>query len=224
MHHINNLGNVVQTGHHFAKYSDPSGYNEEMGEYVFNPPTFLVGVDLQFRFHGLVDQTHLTIHIIRQKKMVTSFYDQAHTSNFLPNTLDKLDQIAGFSVHELDRKVFEVIQSRKVYINSKGEANVADLANNTYTSQPTTRSTVHKHMYIPFNKTLKPCDPSTYDETGLRMYKHGDPFKYDKMHPLANVWCLISCDDQSALGTNIGLGDGVHVEIIRKCIWRDPLQ
>jgi len=47
-------------------------------------------------------------------------------------------------------------------------------------------------------------------------------YNYDNQHPLSNIWCLISTDDETAVASVI-TGDAVSVEIIRTCIWRDPI-
>lgn len=81
------------------------------------------------------------------------------------------------------------------------------------------------------NKVIKQIDASTRedgnmaDEVGL----DGDDsstgvgsYNYDNVHPLANLWCIISCDDQSSVLDSV-TGDQVAVEIIRTCVWRDPV-
>jgi len=222
MFHLNLLKGLTTTGHKFQLHEDDGGYMEEGGQESFNPPTFLEAVDLQFEFKGFVDNTRITIHVIRQKKLAATFYNQSDTDNYLPETLPNLTKIAGFSPYEIDRKTFQVIAERKIFMNSKGAANVADTAQDRNTSDPTTTSVKYAHIRVPFKKELKPINPDTYDESGISSFVSTKPFMYRKMHPLANVWCLISCDDVTDFGSTI-TGDAVSVNIIRKVMWRDPL-
>ena len=51
-------------------------------------------------------------------------------------------------------------------------------------------------------------------------HPHSAIWAFDNQHPLNNVWCVISTDDESTLGATF-TGDAVGVQIIRKLTWQD---
>lgn len=218
MYHINALGNPSNF-QEFHLYSDV-GYNEEDATHVFNNDVYLVGVDLQFEFSGFCDNTHVRVDIIRQKKLCAAFWAQNGAENYLPQTLDNLKQIAGFSPHEINRDMFEIQATRKLYFNSKGSANLADTGQDRNTLDATTTNVKHCHIYVPFKKKLKLVGDQGQESLGNVMSSHAHKYEWANTHPLANVWCLISSDDQTA-AASVVTGDAISCKIIRKCIWRD---
>lgn len=218
MFHLDALGSQSAIGN-FALFND-NGYNEEDHSHVFNNEVYLVGVDLQFEFSGFLDNTHIRVDIIRQKKHCASFWSQTTGNNYLPQTLNKFKQIAGFSAHEINRDMFEVQQTRRIYINSKGSSNTADTAQDRNTADPTTAPVKHCHIYVPYKKTLRLVGDHSREPLGNVMPSSSHLYEWGNQHPLANVWCLISSDDYTDLASLV-TGDAVSVKIIRKCIWRD---
>lgn len=220
MYHLDGLGSPA-TFNTFSLYTDV-GYNQEDATHVFNNEVFLVGVDLQFEFSGFLDNTHVRVDIIRQKKYCPAFWSQQSGANYLPQTLDNLKQIAGFSPHEINRSMFEVMHTRKLYFNSKGSANAADLVQDRNTSDPTTAPIKHCHIYVPFKKMLKLVGDHGQEALGNVMSSSLHKYEWNNTNPLANVWCLISSDDLTGAASAV-TGDAVSCKIIRKCIWRDAV-
>ena len=100
-------------------------------------------------------------------------------------------------------------------MNSKGTTNIAaaidaeSLAPDTITD-PSTSDVKHCHIYVPFKKMLRPMDKNNVMESGGGIIiDQLNPYAFDKLHPLTNVWCLLSTDDQSAVGSTIITGDAV---------------
>ena len=205
----------------FEKYTD-DGYNEHMNKHMPNAHVYMVGVDLQFQISGFVDNTHVRIDIIRQKKINTDFYNQSNATNYLPQTLGNLKELAGFSANELNRQVFEVISSKKVFLNSRGSSNLLDTSQDRETIRGTTSNVKHCHIYVPINKDLKMLENHLDESWGMDHALANHPYDYTNQNPLQNIWCLISCDDKTQMDS-IVTGDAVSVSIIRKCYWRDRM-
>lgn len=51
---------------------------------------------------------------------------------------------------------------------------------------------------------------------------HGSAWGHNNQHPLSNIWCILSTDDETAISP--GTGDNVSVKIIRKLTWQDSLR
>jgi hypothetical protein len=189
----------------------------------------MVGIDYQFKIKGFLQNTHIRIDVIRQKAMMGDFWEQRGNGNFLPQTLTKLKNLAGFSPNELNKSIFKVLQSRKIYLNSRGSSSIADHVLNLdgvtreNTIDGTTPPEKHCHIYVPLNQTLKPIKSGVSERFGdMDSDGQHNTFAHEKMHPLKNVWILISTDDDQQLKDAL-TGDEIQIEIIRKCIWRDQL-
>jgi hypothetical protein len=222
---VNAVGQVEKTNHNFV-HDQQDGMFVENKAHV-NAPCFLHGIDFQFQFEGYVQNTHIRIDIIRQKRMDTPLWSIASTRNFLPDTLDKLKHIAGFTANDIPKAYFDIIATKKLYLNSKVSETLLGAAqsgaDNQARVEATTSNIKHCHMYVPFKKKLNPIN-ATVEEMGLEVnnsdFASVNPFEHTKMHPLSNVWMLISSDDAFADQVN---QDKVTCQIIRKVFWRDPV-
>jgi len=225
--HVNNLLNSTPAIGNFQLWQDSEGFHEQDAQHHPNYPCYLIGVDYQFKISGFTQNTHIKIDVIRQKKMMGDFWEQRGNGNFLPQTLKKLKNLAGFSPNEINKEYFTVLQSRKIFLNSRGSSSIHDAALDLdgieNTVDATTRNEKHCHLYVPIKATLKPIKSGTAELFG-DMDSDGmhNTFTYDKMHPLKNIWILISTDDDTELGDSF-TGNEVKVEIIRKCLWRDQV-
>ena len=236
MWHINGFGNVNHTSHSFVKWADPADmyHDKDDDHYPNGPKLKLLSVELEFEFSGFVDCTHISVHIIRQKKMVDpNFYNQNKADQFLPMTLTGMKNIAGFDPNRRDRSVFQVIAQKKIFMNSKGSANVLDTIANVNTIEGSTAPCKTCKIYYRPNQVMKTLVSPTIEDADVHagshpptvdatMRPHSSVWAYDNLHPLASHWCLISCDDKTALG-DIVTGDAVSVKINRRLVWRDPI-
>lgn len=220
MMHINNLGQSTSF-HDWTLWKDPGGYNEEMGTHVAQSPLYVRGVDLQFEIQGFCKNTHVRIDIIRQKKMDTPFWKRTNTSNYLPQTLEKLVGIAGFGPEHINTDIFQVLKTKRLFFNSKGSANLADKGQDRNTLDATTRNIQHCHIYVPVNRTQKPVDPDLKEEMEDGVTNNTNPWHFSNMHPLSNIWCLISTDDKTDIASLV-TGDAISVKCVRKFMFRDP--
>lgn len=232
-------GGVVSKGV-FSELAQP-GYGQMFDDDGLNVPNGpimnLIGCKLQFQVRADSSVRHVEFHIVRQKKINTQFFRQSDADNFLPNCLGAFRELAGpFAYNRIDKRYFEVIAHRKIYINSKGTVTPADIAaGHQYTAEATTPNKKFLNMYLRFNKVQKQLESSineennsdnlTHDATG----EHGNVnidvasnWSYDNIHPLANMFCIISTDDNQNYASVI-TGDAVKVDIIRSMFWRDKI-
>ena len=163
--HVNALGNVQHTNNRFNVWNDPAGsaagFHDHEDLRLCNGPTARLNfVDLQFEFSGFVDATRIHIHVIRQKRMDTDFWNQNYADKFLPQTLTGLKNIAGFNPNRISYKDFEVLATKKIFMNSKGQANVIDTAQDRNTTDATTASVKYAHINLKLNKVIKQLNSS----------------------------------------------------------------
>jgi len=254
---------IADYGRYFNVYQNDSDYpfQERNEEHVANGPKLkLLYADFQFRFSGYVPDTRIRIDVVRQKRSTSDIY--AHWSGiplslaqFLPYTFPGFKQLAGFHPNEIDRKTFEVIKTKHLYMNSHGMSSVVDHAIdaiNTGTSgaqADVSHDTVHAttppvkyyHMRLNLNKIVKQLIPSLSEHSGVdtqagnaleqenneNFQANHSNYKWSNLHPLSNIWVLISCDDHRSLADIIPLQGAaangrVQVDVIRKMCWRDP--
>lgn len=225
VYHINTLGSSVPFAQPFQLYSGSNTYNSEYSKHKFNPPIYLAGVNLEFELSGYMDNTNVRIDIIRQKTVGTTFWQSSSSTNYLPQTLTRLKNIAGFGPESINTKVFEIIKTKRVFFNSKATANVVDTAQDRNTTQTSTSNIKHCNVWVPYGKMLKTLDtqaiPEDAGNMGIDIHQN-TPFHYQKQNPLSVIWCLISTDDQTDIASVV-TGDALSVRMVRKCYWRDPL-
>ena len=203
------------------------------------PKMFLKSVDLQFKFSGYVDNTRLRIDVVRQKTVAkSSLWAPSGTENFMPNNAHGFKRLAGFTVNTIDRSMFQVLKTKYVFINSKGTSNLVETvaattgeAGQDTTTDPTTTNEKYCRLTLPLNRVIKQIDVSTNesgqmtDDVGLDGDSNSNgvgSYNWDNVSPFANIWCIISCSDSSDILESV-TGDRVSVEIIRTCVWRDPV-
>ena len=191
---------------------------------------------LTFQVDALVNDAHVTIQIIRQKKMPPWGHQQDNI-NYLPAGGAAFKRLAGpMATNQLDPKTYEVCATRKIYINSKGRTTAADHASaHQYSSYPTTNGI--KHCVIDFkpNKVYKQLDTAIDQITGNEDFdvnvttNHQDvaadmvgSWSYDNIHPLANYWVLITCDKHGNPAAAL-TGSEVSVTFKRENWWRDKI-
>jgi hypothetical protein len=230
VYHVNNIGLVTQLGQ-FQVFHSPYQSSEDVDN-VANHPCFLKYVKLEFEFKGFVDDTHVRIDIVRQKRIGnTDWFNDRITvrSNTLPYGVKKFENLAGFTQEHIDPKAWQVLKTRKLYFNSKGVSSLLDNANEDYPTVESTTSYVKRcAITVPFNRMLKPLDKGGYGEsygsTDHYMNTQNDDtkgmFSWWNQAPTHNVFCLISCSDQSELGSTI-TGDAIDCKIHRTDVWRD---
>ena len=196
-------------------------------------------VNLKFKFTGVVTDTRITIHIIKQKKFVHDFWamDTSHIrSMFLPNSLQSMRNLAGFTPNTIDRTTFDILASRKLYLNSAASQQSLDGGINYTMEQSTTSDTKICNIVLRLDKILKQLHVSQDEpegdedlnvaESANPMFGVKGPYKYTNLHPLSTIWCLISTDDTQSLSDLIPDADGVNrgnlkMECIRKMTWQD---
>ena len=231
----NNGDHVIRImGFNKCSYTGLQLYDKEEDHVVNGPKILLKEVELQFKVHGFLDDTRVRIDVIRQKKAVDKDVWNYHDSNthYMPHLAHGMKDLAGFSPNEIDPSFFEILATRKLYFNSKGSSNVLDTANSEITTEATTVPTKYCTINVKFPKGGKVCKQlhSSIDETTgsdavdqdievLEVDAKGS-YSWENQHPLSNIWCIVSCDDQTAFGSDV-TGDSCAVEVIRKCVWRD---
>jgi len=228
------LGEPVPSNSSFDLYQGNTDhdFNDLDDRVKVNGPTLkLLWATYQFKFEGFAQDCRIRVDFIRQKKMVTDFYNQNIAKNFLPDTLDGFKGIAGFSPNEIDKSKFQVLKTKYLYINAASSSNIVDTAEDRATTEATTAPTKFCKVSLKLNKILKQIVPSQSESSGgdnsgegrpQTEHPHHSSWCYDNQHPLSNVWCLISCDDTRGLTEDV-LGEHVKVSIIRKMTWQDKM-
>ena len=173
-----------------------------------------------------------------------------HTGKqFLPYPIEDFKRLAGWTTNSIDYKRFEVLKTVKVFVNSKGNSpplhQAADVVENgvedandhgEVMTPGTTNSEIIRHVRLNINKAYKQLDSSKVysggtdgliGEDDINLDAHNDdhghsegPYSFDNLNPFTNIWCVLSCDDDTALASII-TGDSVGIDIIRRCCWRD---
>lgn len=245
-----NLGNVLDHNQEFQIYQGNdvyanaldgfANYHKDDADHIVNGPKLkLLRVSFQFRFSGFVDDCRIKIQVIRQKKLETDFYTDRNNHNFLPYTLSGFRDLAGWNPNRIDKKSFQIIAEKRCYMNSRGLKSAQDMVATAGLAGATTMDTTHSttpnkryiNLTVPWNKAVRQLDSSVSETTGVDdtdqpqheiFHNHGGSYQYTNIHPLANVWVLISCDDTHDSHLSALSQDQVRVECIRTCTWRDP--
>lgn len=224
--HVSSIGHFTLTNQNLMAADRDNEHR------VNGPSLLLKEIDLQFRFTGYLDDTRIRVDIIRQKKAIPGhvWNPNAAYETFMPHLMPYMQNLAGFTSNEIDRSVFQVLATRRVYINSKGSANAADLLEDRNTIDGSTVNTKYCNICLKMNKVCKQLDSSVDESDGLDNFgldAHDEDntdakgsYAFDNQHPLANLWCIVSTDDQTAFGSIVS-GDAVNCTILRKCVWRD---
>jgi hypothetical protein len=223
-------GGVRNMGHFTG--SAGYGWNADDAAHVPNGPKLLLkSAMFKFKFQGFVDNTKIRIDFIRQKSTISGdAWNPLGADQFLPHTSYAFRQLCGFTSNYIDRSKYEVITTKHLYMNSRGSANPADVLQDRNTTDATTSNIRYCNVYLKLNKVCKQLDSSVTEDNGNDdplLDAHNDDgvlsknsYDYTNQHPLSNIWCFISTDDQTAFGSIVD-GDSVKVDIIRKLVWRD---
>lgn len=235
--HVNNVGiSTASNSAFFQKYEGP-GTDYDMGDldhtYTANGPTLkLRSVNFQLRFHGFVHDCRIRIDVVRRKSVVTDYWNQNHAKQFLPDVLPGFKDLAGFTANRIDTSAYQILKTKHVYINSRGESTFADATDGEpdTTTDPNTAATKHCNVYLKLNQLLKQLKPSVdeltdQDHLGMNTQNtsragSGSSWSYDNQHPLRNTWLIISCDDDNGYLDSV-TQDSISVEMIRTCVWQD---
>jgi len=247
---VQNEGSPPSNIGHWQVPGHIPAYANDSSHVVNGPKIKLLSVNYQFRFHGFVNSRMIRIDFVRQKKVVQgSLWNPSDTANFLPNSSHQFQRLAGFTANKIDTKTFEVIATRRVFLDSKGasplgtqtlenlpggENHVPD-SNATKVTMPSTGHMRYVNINLPLNRVYKQIDSSvsevTGDDEGIHMDPHSAQFQtssavgsysHTNQSPLSNVFCVISCDDNVHFGDTLS-GDVVYCAMIRTCRWRDPI-
>ena len=212
-----------------------SRVNVEQDNEMNGPQAYLKWIDLQFKFQGHLRNCHIRVDIIRMKKLAhTSYFQPASRDNLPPYCFhNEMAYLAGFTGNMIDTRKYEILASRKLYINSKGSSTVADLSDGRQTTDPTTTTEKHCHIFLPVNKVLKQLDYGApqdgelganpnYDADGTQDGVHNAAYSYENRNPFSTIWAIVSCDDTASL-TDFVTDDACRVDVIRRMSWRDHL-
>lgn len=228
------IGLVQDTHVNFQIYQGDSNadmQDNDVQNFPNGPVCKLLWASYQFKFTGFVDDTRIRIDFIRQKRIDTDFYNQNKAKQFLPHTLVGMKHLAGFSPNEIDKTKFTILKTKYLYLNSKGAANLEDTLQDRNTTDATTTTSKYCKVSLKLNKIIKQLNSTVFEQHAYEVenhnaqesdHPHGSTWAFDNQHPLSNIWCVISTDDQTSLGDVI-TGDAVKVEIIRKMTWQDRL-
>ena len=224
------------SGGHFSNFMGVGNAEGDMNDLetqmLVNGPKFkLLYATFDFEFHGFLDATNVRVDFIRQKKIDHDFYHASHgEANFLPHALGAFRQLAGFTPNRIDQTKFQILATRKLYFNSKGSSNLADQTQDRNTTDATTAPIKHARVCLKLRKIFKQLRNTTDQASGVQ--SNVDPFQeqsghdasagmgFDNFHPLSNIWCILSTDDQTAFAS-FATGDSVKLKIIRKVTWQD---
>ena len=232
------LGVPLATGRNFKLWQNQHSHAlDQLDKTIYpnGPLLKMLRATFEFKFSGYLDDTRIRVDFIRQKKMDTDFYNQNLSQQFLPSTLNGFTDLAGFNPNQIDRTKFQVLATRRLYINSKGSANLADIAQDRTTTEATTAPAKYCKISLKLDKILKqlrttvseqggdePDYPPTDTSVHATLHPHKSNWSFDNQHPLSNIWCLISTDDATDIASAV-TGDAVGVQIIRKLTWQDRL-
>lgn len=227
-------GDIMATSGRFTRvqpYKHQTEQDHSSEGHIVNGPSFYpVGTKLEFRFRGFVDNTHIRIDFVRCKSIVNRGGINNNESDIdytiLPKALFNMRGLAGFNVGQIPNN-FEVIQTKKLFMNSKPKSSLADTAFESYpTTEGTTSDVKHCSMsyYWPKGTRITQYDTQTNESTGAEAtsgFANG-PYSWDNTDPRQQVWCIISTDDETTIDAVL-TGDEIKVDCIRTCIWRDRL-
>ena len=209
--------------------------NEEQDNVANGPSLLLKWVSLKFKVEGYLANKNLRIDIVRQKSAVVgSAWDPFATNNYLPHNLDEFVNLAGFTSNFINPKKFEVLQTKKLRLNSRKSNPILQSGELDADAAMDGDTPVIQYLdfFLPLNKVCKQIQTTTDENAGgdtTTFNPHASDglqsrggYAFDNQHPLANIWCIISCDDDTDILTAL-TQDSASVSCIRRCCWRDRL-
>lgn len=228
-----NLSSLTHFEQYLGEGYSRGDYVDDDAHHIANGPKLkLLTVDLAFNVHGYVHDTRVRIDIIRCKKMVHAFWKDEQAKQYLPYTLPALKRITGHTPNEIPRKDMEILATRYVYLNSEEFTTFTDAAvGEEETNPPSTPGSRRCRIYLKLNKVIKQLDHSTDEDTGAEIsidagsnvFGSGGGYQYNNVHPLANIWCLMSTDSSLNWSGLIDAKHNVNIDIVRKLAWRDHI-
>lgn len=187
----------VTGGHcHFAAVA-PLQFESSQAYRPGNDKLFMQSVKLDFKFDGGVNDMYgcdFRIQVIRQKKVTPDFYNPNTTTNFLPQSLSKFADLAGFTTNKVDRACFEVLAERRVSWRRE------NVAGPRYCS-----------IYMKLNKPLK----HLFSLSNQYVLDNGSPWVPECQHPLANMFVIINRNGPASATCDLSIN--------RSLVWRDSV-
>lgn len=185
-----------------------------------------VTYQMEFRGRPSLDDTYIDVFLIAHRKNKISL-SQGTNGRIMPVALQFMKRISQ-NDNAINWSFFKKYYHRRIYINSQTyiDSNTpppgVDVTGMTGTTGNTRtfKFTIHpKKARTQFTSWPQPpgnpMDPATAPspEDG----DLNDGIWYGKNAPIDEpLWCVISCNDQSAL-----FGDAVYCKMARTCVWRD---
>jgi hypothetical protein len=199
-----------------------------------NGPTLkLEWVSFQFRFHAFAADTRVRIDIVRRKRLAVDYWNQNKHANFLPNTLPQFNHICGYHPNMIQRKDYDIIKTKFLYLNSAPSNDVvtavADAADSQTddVSEATTVPTKYCSIYLPFRKVLTQLNSTTDQKTSVvnndmavsgSLNQSQSGWAFDNQNPMNNVFAIVSTD---SMQVNPLARSAVKFDVIRRMCWRD---
>lgn len=193
-----------------------SGY--DMAENLsYNQPDpmgiFLKNVRLRFHFTGDQSDMHVFITVVRQKKIFTPtatwgaqenqdwkppLYTEMSELSFPKNARCFLGCADPVFQNRIDTNTYEVLATKRFKVDNLYEnERIGDTPTELQSiivSGPTTGRERSFGMTIPINRSFKPlaAPKNQFADVYQTNYIEGGPYKYDNLHPLSNIWCIVS--------------------------------
>jgi hypothetical protein len=228
--HFNN-GDLISTNNQLLGHEDvvtakmaPLDHTNAMCN---GPKCRWLGTELQFEFTGYVNDCHIGIYVVQERKGPRSDpWGAIKGTNappvHLPYTLNQWKELEDFGANRINYQRYKVIASRKVYMNSRvfqqnealadaGDAIGADVADDEARILATTRPIKRVRMKLRPNKMLYQIQ-STQAETGTQVMdadpnpreQHTQgPWAFDNQLPLNNMWLIVTTDNRADLPSTI---------------------
>lgn len=215
-----------------APYNHQTETDPSYDNHIVNGPQFYpLGFKLEFQIKGFVDNTHVRFDLIRCKHLIThgGVAGDNIDYTYMPKALFNMQGLAGFNLGRIPPN-FEILQTKKVFMNSKPKTSLADATLESYpTTTATTTDTKYCTMshYWPHGSSIKQFDTSTNEQTGAEpnsFYLDGvsGAYSWRNTDPRDQIWLVMSTDDETAWDAAL-TGDEVSIHVIRTCYWRDRL-
>jgi len=207
-----------------------------------------LGTELQFKFEGFLDDTRVKIFIVQEKKQYrldpwqqyttrmsdynNPLKDDVEMAAHMPYTLNQWRNIIGFNANSVNYKQYKVLATKSLYFNSRRtEAPSGHIEGDNAFVDATTKPVQYCSIKLKPNRMLYQLR-SSQNEMGVMddltdpapadaAHDQG-PWSFDNQNPYANVFCIVTTDDESAL-TGTLTGDRVKFTCIRRNWWQDQI-
>lgn len=197
--------------------------------------------ELKFEVSGFLDNTNVDIWIVQERPQRQDPWHTRGTHGLpthLPYTVPQFCGISGFTANRINYKKYKVLKHRHLFFNSKPSSSLLDGTVGEVVSEGAQQATVDattrhiKQCSIKWrpNMLLKQLKHSmsqnedvmrdTPNMDGNTSFAGAGSWHWDNIDPLQNIWCIITTDDSSTLGSTLD-GDAVTVNVIRRNVWQD---